>query len=393
MKKVLFMTYDFPYPFNSGGKIRAANLLKYSQRGCAISLFSFTRGEVSSRQLKKLQEMNIKNIQLFPRPAHTVVSKIKSTISMKGSIFNMLYYSRAVEDALVREIEKNDIDILHCESFYTSYYINPRIISTGVKTVFGTENIEYKLYDAYVRSSVMPLLRPIYQREVQKIKKEEHTAAALADQCIAVSAEEAAHFTSESGKECVVIENGIDPEYFVYKKRKKKNICTVLFVGNFRYFPNVEAVEYLYNNIYKKLNAQKFSLMIVGKDAQKLAIPLHRNITVHEYIEDIRDAYQEADVFVFPTQLGGGTNFKLLEAMACGVPVVGLPDRLTALGVTAGKHFFQAKDPEEFIDTIQQIAKGAVDVNIVTKHARTFVEKNYAWSIIGEKMNKVWKRL
>lgn len=391
MKKILFLTYDFPYPFNSGGKIRAFNMLAQSGMAKNISLFSFTRGPISNRQLQKVKELGISSIHVSERTAHSPIAKLKSVISGNDSIFYTLYYSADVEKKIIEIIEKESIDIVHAESFYTGYYLNDRIESTGVKTVFGSENIEHKLYQDYVASSVHPFIRPVYKREVQKIKREELDFVARADVTVAVSQEEADYFSSVYAKRVEIVENGIDLNFFTYENRSKKDVTTILFVGNFKYFPNIEAVKFLYS-VYKKLPLGKYRLMVIGKDAEKLPIPRTREIQLIEYIEDIRDAYRDADIFAFPVTLGGGTNFKILEAMATGVPVIGHPHRLNAFGVKPGTHYIPAESVDEYVTSIERIASHPQQ-KTMTKSARDFVEKNYSWSTVGAKLAKVWKSI
>lgn len=392
MKKVIFMTYDFPYPFNSGGKIRAYNLLKYAGKGFDITLYSFTRGEIPIRHQKKLQEIGISSIKLFPRPSHNVVTKIRS-IPSKDSIFKRLYYSRDVENDLISDIKNNAIDILHCESFYTSFYINEQVLHTGVKAVYGSENIEYKIYRDYVSSAVHKLLRPIYFREVSKIRNEEVAAAQHSSAVIAVTDEEAAFFSKVTGGNVQVVSNGIDLEYFSYRKLHNKENHNILFVGNFKYFPNISAVKFIYESIYSQLDKSKYSLTIVGKGAENLPIPRDRNINFIDYIEDIRDAYYNASVFLFPLTLGGGTNFKVLEAMATGVPIIARNDRIQSLGVATGKHYIAADTGREFIQAIEDITHNQTSATKISAAARSFVEKNYSWQVIGKNLQRVWKNL
>lgn len=392
-KRILFLTYDFPYPFNSGGKIRAFNLLQYAGKGFDIHLFSFTRGEISERQQKKLHDIGIEHMHFYPRPAANRTAKMRSIFSRRSSIFKSLYFSPMIERQILDIIQQNDIDILHAESFYTSFFINDRIKQTGVKTVFGTENIEYQIYDDYVHNSAHPALRRVYRREVGKIKNEEIAALANADSVIAVTPDDARIFDSYSEKPSRIIENGIDLKFFSYLPKKKTQKFTLLFVGNFKYFPNIEAAKLLYEHIYKKLPKEKFELVIVGKNVEKLSIPMERGIKLIDYVEDIRDVYKSADVLVSPVTMGGGTSFKTLEAMATGVPIIAHEVRLKPLGAVNGKHYLAANTPAEFIEKISFIKDNPKKAEVMTSQARKFVEKNYGWDIIGKKLADVWKKL
>ena len=58
MRKVLFVTYDFPYPINSGGKSRAYHLMKYAKdKDIELILFSFVRPTFKKSYEKELEKI------------------------------------------------------------------------------------------------------------------------------------------------------------------------------------------------------------------------------------------------------------------------------------------------------------------------------------------------
>ena len=108
-------------------------------------------------------------------------------------------------------------------------------------------------------------------------------------------------------------------------------------------------------------------------------------IILDETVEDIRDAYKKATVFLAPLKSGSGTKYKILEAMASGVPVV-----TTSIGA-------EGLDNSGMIikKTGQDLAKATIDVlnnpqkyEALTKKARKLVEDNYTWSMIGKKLEE-----
>ncbi len=390
---ILFLSYDFPYPLTSGGKTRTYNLMKFAKGAHEISLFSFVRQPIKEEQRQALRDIGIQQVRTFPRRSVRHVRNFSSLLSRKHSIFHGLYYTPEVEKAILTEVKEKQIDIIHCESFYTGYYLSNALKNLGVKQIFGTENIEYKLYDAYIQHHVPAYRKPFYLHEANKIRQEEREMYSQADVCLAVRQDEADYISKESSTPTTVIENGVDLSYFHFLSKKRGERVNVLFVGNFSYFPNVQAMLFFYHEVFKLLDKHNLHLTIVGAKVQSLQLPEDERITTLPFVEDIRTAYAEADVFVSPVKIGGGTNFEILEAMASGVPVVALSDTASSVGIQDGKQALLASDAIAFRSQLERLVDDPELGQMLSRNARKFVEENYAWDIIGRKLQKVWEDL
>lgn len=395
MKKVLFFTYDFPYPTNSGGKNRAYHMLKYTASQYEIHLFSFVREDFEKKYVKNLEEIGVHSIETFPRSKVRIKRLIlNQTKRPTSSAFSSLYYSKEIERKLIEYIKDHNIDIVHFESFYTGYYLSQKIKKMGVKQVFGTENIEFKLYQEYVKASIHPLLKPFYLFQTKLIEREEKAMYKKADLCVAVSSLEASQIRRMGAKKCEVVENGVDIDIFSYKKRKKTDMKNILFLGNFAYFPNIDAVRFFYKSVFLRFDTPGVTLTVVGKNASKVFSSIRDSrVEIINYVPDIKELYDNASVFVFPVRFGGGTNFKIIEAMASGVPIVGFPQRLEGFNGINSKLFLPAQDPVSFYDQMNRVFSDQDFVNQMTQKAREYVEKNYSWETIGKKLQNTWSKL
>ncbi|OGH10534.1 MAG: hypothetical protein A2857_00400 [Candidatus Levybacteria bacterium RIFCSPHIGHO2_01_FULL_36_15] len=391
--KVLFFTYDFPYPTNSGGKTRAYNLLKFAAFDIDITLFSFIRDSFKMKNIENIKALGIKNIKLFKRRKLKDPRNILAFFDPGASIFRRLYFTKDVVLDLEKTVKKEKIDIIHFESFYTGFYMSSALKKTGARIVFGTENIESKIYYDYAKHMSTVFLKPLYFWEALKIKKEEESFFKFADSNIAVSQEEADYIKKKSANQCFVVENGIDLNFFKFKNKSYKKNKEILFVGNFSYFPNVEGACNFYENVFKNIKDKNIFFTVIGNKSTELSFAKCDRIKTFEYIEDVREAYYNADVFVFPVRFGGGTNFKILEAMSCGTPVVGFCDRAKSINAEDGKDILFVEDSNEFKNKILELLG---DTNLrmkISENARAFVQSKYSWITIGNKLNKIWKNI
>ncbi len=125
---------------------------------------------------------------------------------------------------------------------------------------------------------------------------------------------------------------------------------TVLFQGTLRYPPNAEAARFLVRDVVPRLRrlVPAVEVRLVGTIAPALA-PLDDvpGVTVVGQVPDIADELAGADLVVVPLRFGSGTRLKVLEAFAQKVPVVSTTLGAEGLGVEDGVHLLVADTAEE----------------------------------------------
>jgi glycosyltransferase involved in cell wall biosynthesis len=285
-------------------------------------------------------------------------------------------------------VRKLEIDIVHYESFYTAFYISDEIKKLGARQVYGSENIEFRLYEKYAKGK---LLSPLINFQVKKIKDEEIAMYLEADLVIGVTDDEV-EFIKRYAKKSIRIPNGIDIKNFEFILPSGKTEGKILFVGNFTYFPNIEAINTFYGEVFKFL-PETINLTVVGKRASGLKIQNSGRVKLIDFIPDIKDAYRMSDILISPITSGGGTNFKVLEAMAAGVPVIAFGDRAKALEAEHGKQLLVANDSKDFKIKIEKLLSDLSLRQKLALSARKLVEEKYSWESIGKDLSKAWESL
>ncbi len=107
--------------------------------------------------------------------------------------------------------------------------------------------------------------------------------------------------------------------------------------------------------------------------------------------DDASLIYQKADLLLAPIRVGGGTKFKILEAMASGVLVVSSPLGVEGLGVKDGREVLIAKNSREFASQILKAFENTVKYQEMAQKARKLIEKEYDWKIIVQKLEAVYQ--
>ena len=385
---ILFVSALLPYPLHSGGQVRMYNLLKALSKKHTITLFSFIRNDEERAYAKELS---------FISEVHMVMRgkgmQVKYLIGALGNYPLLLstYDNRMMQEEIRKELSKKKYDLVHAEPFY----IYPSLPKLTLPLVVAEHNVEYAVYEKNARKLSISLLRPFAFLDAVKIKVWEEIIWQKAKKVIAVSDEDARAISKITNKNTTVVPNGVDTKYFAYHAHvfdiKKPSF---LFVGNFLWAPNKEAVQQLLQLIWPAISAAfpNATLSIVGKHfPSSLRSFIVSSVKIEEYVDDIRDAFVKADVLLAPMGIGGGTKFKLLEAMASGTLVITTKEGRMGLSGIDGKEFIEAENSTAFVAAVKRVYGQQKNAIQMTKDARALVEKKYDWAEIAKKLDEVWK--
>jgi glycosyltransferase involved in cell wall biosynthesis len=100
------------------------------------------------------------------------------------------------------------------------------------------------------------------------------------------------------------------------------------FGGNFGHPPNRDALKWLNEEIVPVLQSlvPDVEVVVAGKGlSDPMKVGLHPCITLMGFVEDYEAFMTSCVVIIAPLRFGGGVKIKILEALACGRPVVTTP--------------------------------------------------------------------
>src|SRR3989338_1676535 len=288
--KILMLTPYLPYPLYSGGQIRTYNLLKHLSRKHEITLFSFIRDKVEVSYVEKLKDL-CTDVRVFvKRPPWSPTSFALSAITVYPLVVCM-YLQKSLKKQIEELVSSQHFDLIHAETFY----VMPNIPKGIIPTILVEQTIEYLVYQHFTETVRLSPLKFLMDFDVRKIRYWEEAFWKRAKRVVAMSTPDKAEMKKiVPALKVDLVPNGVDTTFFKMHSLWKTNNQTVLFVGNFKWLQNREAVEKLVCDIWPLVLKHKpqAKLWIVGRSPpQKVINYTSDSIKVSSDVKDIRQAY------------------------------------------------------------------------------------------------------
>jgi glycosyltransferase involved in cell wall biosynthesis len=157
---------------------------------------------------------------------------------------------------------------------------------------------------------------------------------------------------------------------------------SILFVGNYRHPPNVDAAQRLISKIFPvvRRTCPEATLYIVGDQVppaiQKMAT---EHVVVTGRVDDVNPYLDRAAVVAVPLRMGGGMRVKVLEALAAGKALVSSPVAVHGLDLVNGDQVLLADSDEQFSDAIVRLLKDSRKRECLASRARTWACSCLGW--------------
>jgi len=183
-----------------------------------------------------------------------------------------------------------------------------------------------------------------------------------------------------------VLTNGVDRSLLCVKPDFNKKQLSVLFVATMSSNYYQSKLLWFYNNVWKKLPNNNFSLVIRGKglpiNDQRFHELLNDNSVVYNdlFADSISDIYKEGEILVAPIFKSYGFINKVGEALAAGLIVVGDKSAFNAINnVKHNVNCLVSTNAKEFIVTLSLINQNINSFIHLSENAKKLAGKQLMW--------------
>ncbi|MCX9158352.1 glycosyltransferase family 4 protein [Niveibacterium sp. 24ML] len=389
-RRKIVVAITFPvYPPRGGGQSRVFNLYREWARYYDVTLVTLTgheapafEGEIAPGLLEIRVPKSVAHQDAENRYSASV-DWVPVTDIVASTLIHM---TPAYLEKLGNVCAGADI-VVACHPYFVKEL---RAASPQAELWFEAQDVELT-----IKRSILPK-RPASDALLEMVRNNEAeawSAASVVFVCAQPDLKELERIYGPSAAKQVVVPNGFAADEVVFtppalRQRTKAQLGlegrpTVVFMGSW-HGPNLEAAERV---IAYAEHLSAVTFLIIGS-----ACSAFENRVVPENVrflgvldeQEKQVALSAADLAVNPMTAGSGSNLKMFDYMAAGVPVLTTRFGVRGIAATSSLHYLEA-DVDRFVPMITAffVESSLDDIQELARSASNLVRSKYSWESIS----------
>ncbi len=388
--KIVFITPEWPYPLDQGGRIRMYYFLRHLAQWHELHLVSGVFGQ--------LNDSWVEAVRPYCQSYHLVWQSHSiwhTTWRIWRSLGNRRPYilSKYLSPHLTSTIQQVVALVKPDRVVVESQYISEAVRSISVPSLVDLHDVATILYERFAINQHWDLKKVHGYLQKPLIQRFEANLPYHFSKCVTTSTTDQRRLQLLSGANNIdVVSNGVDVAEF-HPHWSEKIPYDIVFVGSMDYHPNIDAALHLAKDIMPLIwqTRPKTTVAIVGRNPTKAVQALgdHNRLDVTGTVPDVRPYLAGASVVIIPLRSGSGTRLKALMAAAMGKAIVSTSVGLEGLDLVPNHHVLIAENAENTASTILYLLANPSLRQQLGTAARSLVENVYSWEACTLKLNEV----
>ncbi len=383
---ILFLSQRVPYPPNRGDKITTWRLIERFRREHKVHCVAFSHDASDEKAAKQLVEMGI---PITTIPYNDRLKKLTSLpLLLTSKPLTLGVYGSNELQAKVDELT-DWADMAYAYSSSMGAFLErhdqlPRVMHMG--------ELDSDKWHQYSLKTGFPM-KWVYSREWRTLLEfERRIANSFTENVLCTPLEQRIFQEQIPGASSTVLRNGVDLEAFA-PAADKAEPAHLVFTGVMNYYPNVDGCVWFAKEILPSVQARfpetRFTIIGSHPTPEIQALEKLEGVRVTGFVDSVTEWVHRGAIAVAPLRIARGIQNKVLEAMACGLPVVGTTSATQGVEGQPGRDYLVADDATAFGDAVCSLLDDPTQAQSLGKAARSFVEQNYNWETVFEHLDDI----
>ena len=387
--KILHVVPRIPFPADSGGTLRALQLLRALDGAFEVTVLAPDLPGGDARGLRA--ELRGRVITAGERGGGAGWALAELGGILRGRPLGYARYAgRNLRAAFRHLLSAQDVDLVHFDHLHAAQLLpDARALAPRAHAVMDAHNVEAQVAERLAEVSRWPL-SVVLRRQAAAIARLEARAVQGVDAVLSCSELDAAALRRSGAREVHLVPNGVELRHLPATRERRD---TVAFVGSFDWRPNVDAAVVLAREIWPRLRqvCPGLRLALIGRKPPPLVRELAADdVEVTGRVDDVAPWLLRSFATAMPLRAGSGTRLKVLEAAAARVPIVATRLASEGLPFVDGTHLLHAETPEAFVEALLRLRREpAVAVRLT--EAAWHVAQEYDWRRVGARLVELYR--
>jgi len=378
--KILIVAPRFPYPLDSGDRITIFHLISHLSRNHEVDLVTFSSTPIEEDHWN-LVKFQCRSLNVFQRSLALRFLSAVAAVLRRRPLQIAHTRAKGVKKKIAELIDQNDYDVIYAHTIRVADLIPDKAKTGRMLRIIGMQiamNLNYRRL-AVVEAN--PIYRTLFRYEANALKHYECDIVDKFDRALAISNVDVEAICANKKDKFFLSPHGVNiPDPSNYESVVKKE-ATIVFTGNMQYRPNVQAAVHFCKNIlpiiHKSRPKTKFEIIGANPVDEVKKLGLISGVSVTGRVDDMFETLFAATIAVDPLTAGAGLQNKVLEAMACGIPMVITPMANEGIGAKHSENILIADDPEKFAHHVLDLLDDSKLRESIGSNARKFIVENW----------------
>ncbi len=381
--KVLVFATLSPTPIDRGDKNRLYHVLELLSEQADVRL-AFLDRDWDSQFRGKGRNVNFHG-DSFPVKRNAVLSAGFKAMIRHRPYLAFRYDITSVRNFVTRQIDDYQPDIFWGYQISASPFLRS---SPAIYRVLDLVDSPSRQATVALADKYLPVGAKVVHLLNWRIDKFEGDAVRNCEKLLLSSVQDCEYVQKNFGadKKAILLPNCVSSQLTQFEwLPRTTHSPSLLFVGNLNYQPNREAVVRFLDSTFPLLRKKipNISLKVIGSGDKRIPRKFHvaDGVTFTGYVDNLIDEYLAANAMIAPLTVATGSQYKVLEAMAVGLPVIATRMTGEAVRAKAGRQLLVADSATEYLDAIGSLSTNLALAAGLSAASRQFISENYLWEM------------